>query len=154
MKKTKEEQHEYLTRKHIRDVRKNIKILLKEISLRAKEHDKSKLESPEKEIFAEANPKLAKVKYGSPDYEEMLKTIKPALEHHYSQNRHHPEHWPQGINDMDIVDLLEMLVDWAAASKRNLNGNIHRSIEANTQRFNISEQLKQILTNTVERYFK
>ena len=48
---------------------------------------------------------------------------------------------------------VEMLADWAAASKRNKNGNIHKSIAINTPRFNISPQLAKILTNTVNRYF-
>ena len=83
----------------------------------------------------------------------MLESVRPAIDHHYSKNRHHPQHWPNGINDMDLVDIIEMLADWAAATKRNKNGNIHKSLEFNSDHFRITPQLKQILLNTINRYF-
>ena len=42
----------------------------------------------------------------------------PALQHHYEDNCHHPEHYRNGIHDMNMVDLIEMLCDWRAAIKR------------------------------------
>lgn len=47
-----------------------------------------------------------------------------------------------------------MLCDWKAATKRNKNGNIRKSIEINAQKYNISPQLEQILENTVKEIFK
>lgn len=146
-------EHDTATLKHINDVRENLWLITKEIAERAKNHDASKLESPEREIYAENNHKLAKTVYGSSEYAAMMETVKPAIEHHYANNRHHPEHWPDGIEDMDLVDLVEMLCDWAAATKRNKNGNIHKSIEHNTERFKMTPQLAKILGNTVDRYF-
>jgi hypothetical protein len=78
---------------------------------------------------------------------------KRAREHHYSKNRHHPEFHKEGIDGMDLFDLIEMLVDWKAATERNKNGNIRKSIDINTERFKISPQLKKILENTVNRNF-
>ena len=57
------------------------------------------------------------------------------------------------MSDMDLIDVLEMISDWTAATKRNKNGNIHRSIEHNTGRYGMSPQMAQILKNTVDRYF-
>lgn len=79
------------TLNHIRDVDSNIKIFITELIRRGNEHDLSKLESPELEIFAEAD-ELGKVQYGSIEYKNNLEKIKPAISHHYSRNRHHPEH--------------------------------------------------------------
>jgi len=45
--------------------------------------------------------------------------MKPAIEHHYKNNRHHPEHFNNGIDEMNLVDLIELLCDWKAASERN-----------------------------------
>lgn len=56
------------------------------------------------------------------------------------------------VNDMTLVDVLEMLVDWKAASERHTDGNIRKSIEVNTERFGLSPQLATILENTV-RFF-
>jgi hypothetical protein len=50
---------------------------------------------------------------------------------------------------MDLFDLLEMLIDWKAASERMANGgDISKSIELNRERFNISPQVESILRNT------
>lgn len=76
--------------------------------------------------------------------------MKPALEHHYAMYRHHPEHFQNGVNDMNLIDLVEMLADWKAASERQHNGNLLTSIELNATRFNITDQLKQILINTAK----
>lgn len=45
---------------------------------------------------------------------------------------------------------IEMLCDWKAASERQLDGNILKSIDKNRTRFGISSELSDILVNTVE----
>ena len=141
------------TQKHIRKVQELMNLFLKEIISRGEHHDDSKLEEPELSGFAENTIKLGKVEYGSPEYSELLREVKPTIEHHYSKNRHHPEHWPNGIEDMTLVDILEMLCDWKAATARNKNGNIRKSIEINSNKFKISPQLRLILENTVREFF-
>lgn len=74
--------------------------------------------------------------------------MKPAIQHHYAACTHHPEHFKNGINDMNIFDILEMLLDWKASSERQNDGNIRKSIDIATDRFNINPQLKQVLENT------
>lgn len=69
-----------------------IRAVIEELSHRAKVHDDSKLESPELEIFAEFGPKLKQMQYGSDEYKEALEKMGTALQHHYANNRHHPEH--------------------------------------------------------------
>ena len=139
---------------HIHDVRKLLYGMIAELGKRAQLHDQSKLESPEAEIFGEWTPKLKEVEYGSDEYTEMLEKIKPAIEHHYAKNRHHPEHWPNGVNDMTLIDLLEMLCDWRASSSRDKNGNLRKSVETSAERFGFSDQLKQIFENTVREHFR
>ncbi len=145
--------HDSETLKHVNEVRENIRQIIMELDVRGQVHDASKFEEPERSIFAAKTPKLAKTEYGTPEYDKLLEEVKPAIEHHYSKNRHHPEHFPNGIDDMDLLDLIECLCDWIAATKRNKNGNIHKSIEHNKTRFGISDQLTKIFTNTVNRYF-
>lgn len=76
--------------------------------------------------------------------------MKPALNHHYATYRHHPEHFQNGINDMNLIDIVEMIADWKAASERQKDGNLLVSIEKNAKRFHIDDQLKQILINTAK----
>jgi hypothetical protein len=117
---------------------------------RAREHDQSKLSDPELSTFVEMTPKLAASTYGSDEYKKFLAEMKPTLDHHYAKNSHHPEHHKDGINDMTIIDLIEMLCDWKAATMRHNDGNIRKSIEINAKRFNIDSQLTKILENTVK----
>ena len=142
------------TIKHIHLVRHYLYLMIEELDRRAREHDLSKLESPEAEIFGEYTPELEKVEYMSPEYKELLEKVRPAIDHHYSKNRHHPQNWSNGVDDMTLIDVLEMLVDWKAVTARNKNGNIRTSIEKNTTRFNLSPQLAAIMQNTVREMFQ
>lgn len=134
---------------HIHNVQEWIFKVVAELQKRALTHDASKLDYPEKDIFDEVTPKLRGLTYGSKEYFGQLAGMKPALDHHYSHNRHHPEGHPNGVDGMDLVDLLEMLCDWKAATERHADGDIEKSLEINTKRFNLSPQLLSILKNTV-----
>ena len=138
------------TQKHIEKVRKYIRFFTDKLTTRGVEHDTTKLETPEVELFAEHTEQLAQLNYGSEEYKAALTALKPALDHHYGVYRHHPEHFPNGINDMNLIDLVEMMADWKASSERHNNGNILKSIEINSKRFGINDQLTQILLNTAK----
>ena len=134
---------------HIQLVAECIGSCIRELSKRQASHDASKLVSPEAEIYAEWTPKLSASIYGSPEYHGMLAQMRPALKHHYANNRHHPEFWVGGIKEMNLCDLLEMICDWCAAASRHTTGDPRKSVEINQQRFGYSDDLRQILLNTV-----
>lgn len=115
-------------------------------------HDHSKTQEPELSVFNEFTPKLKASTYGSDEYKGFLTAMGDALAHHYAANRHHPEHFPNGINDMTLVDLIEMLADWKAATERHADGDLNTSLNIQRDRFGISDQLAQILRNTAEHY--
>lgn len=127
---------------------KRVSQLLSEASIelirRANIHDDSKLKTPEKELFDEYTPKLKDCTYGSEEYKE----LKVALDHHYKNNSHHPEHYENGVNGFNLFDLIEMFFDWKAAGERHADGNIFKSIELNKERFKLSEQTVDIFKNT------
>lgn len=187
------------TIKHIGRVRVLLTQACLELLMRAERHDLSKLKPPEKELFDTYTPKLKGSDYGSPEYNQFLKDLKPALDHHYKHNSHHPEHyklwkcpicnkhkreedtWKNeagnrfcldcsgghaiyeaelteketivSLDGMDLYDIIEMFLDWKAASERHETGDINDSIEKNKQRFAISDQLTNIFRNTAKRYF-
>lgn len=143
----------YDTFRHIERVRNLLNACVLELIKRGEAHDQTKLESPEVEAFTEYTPKLAACTYGSLEYKGFLEAIKPALEHHYAHNRHHPEHHKEGVNDMNLIDLVEMLCDWKAASERHNNGNIRKSISINADRFNLSPQMVRVFENTADLLF-
>jgi hypothetical protein len=186
------------TRKHIGMVQGLMGRVIADLAQRQQVHDQSKLVSPEVEVFDAMTPKLAASTYGSEEYRGFLAQMKPALDHHYAHNSHHPEHFrwwcglcerrftdaqwevaPQGPNDsglrycpvccregmiyeaylevqtgkglhgMSLLDVLEMLCDWKAATLRHNDGDIRKSISLNQKRFGYSDELKQILLNTL-----
>ena len=134
---------------HIHNVQRRLLRVVEILIRRAHMHDQSKLMPPEVSIFTEFTPKLAASTYGSPEYEQFRKEMGPALAHHYAKNSHHPEHYKDGINDMDLLDLVEMLCDWKAATERHNDGNINKSLEINAKRFGIETQLAKVLDNTL-----
>ena len=138
------------TQDHIDNVAKMLTDVIAELGYRQTDHDKSKMKSPELEIFVEYTPKLENSTYGSDEYNTFLKEMKVALDHHYSHNRHHPEHFKNGIEDMNLLDLIEMLCDWKAATMRHVDGNVFRSLKINRDRFGMDGQLFKILSNTVD----
>jgi hypothetical protein len=166
-----------------------------ELMRRAVTHDRTKLISPEREMFAEMTSKLFGIPYGSLQYKQCLSEM-GALAHHYAHNRHHPEFFEfqeesntiksheimarhaasyscvlpddifgyeqlikylqvkqlehkSSINKMNLFDILEMFLDWTAATQRHANGDINKSIEINAERFSLSPQLVEIFKNTV-----
>lgn len=137
------------TMRHIERVRNLLNMMVIELLRRGELHDQSKLVSPEVQLLAKA-PAQETLKYGTPEYEESVKNLDSALEHHYANNRHHPQHWKRGIRDMNLIDLLEMFVDWKASSECYNAGNLRLSIETNGKRFNMPPELVEIFENTVE----
>lgn len=136
------------TMNHIRRVQILLVDVCRRLMTRSIRHDTSKLEEPEASTFAEFTSKLKVLTYGSEEYKECLAGIAPALKHHYENNSHHPEHWPNGIRDMSLLDLIEMFVDWKAATERHENGDINKSIWINKARFGYSEELECIFHRT------
>lgn len=138
---------------HAIRVRQLLMPVIEELDKRSRVHDASKTHPPEKAIFDEFTPKLKTSTYGSEEYKGYLAAMGEALAHHYEHNRHHPEHFGDvGIDGMTLVDLIEMLADWKAATERHDDGDIARSLRIQQERFGISNQLAMILTNTVDHF--
>lgn len=137
------------TADHIRKVGQYMCRAASDLMQRAVRHDASKWSDEEYPYFEKATPGLANLTYGSPEYKQALADIKPGVQKHQNRNRHHPEfHGKNGIDRMNLADLLEMICDWKAASERHITGDIVKSIEINRDRFGMSDQVAQILLNT------
>jgi hypothetical protein len=84
---------EQATIQHIRRVQTLLSDVVERLIQRAIVHDASKLEEPEASVFDEFTPKLKDSIYGSEEYKQFLAEMKPALDHHYANNSHHPEYY-------------------------------------------------------------
>lgn len=135
---------------HIGKVQERLREVCNHLTVRAAQHDASKLREPEKSGFDVLTQQLAELTYGSDEYRAALRAGKPTIDHHYAANDHHPEHWPGGVNDMSLLSVVEMLCDWKAASERTKQGSIAQSLAHNREWFGLSDQLAAILANTVK----
>lgn len=135
------------TEAHIARVRQLMANVWGNIYDRADRHDASKLQPPEKAMYDEWKPRLRMLAEDGPEIVAARAAMGEALRHHYAHNSHHPEHYPDGIAGMSLLDVIEMLCDWhAAVSEKGLD--FGRSLEINRERFGISDQLYRILVNT------
>lgn len=189
---------------HINRVGQLLDLCMRELAKRAAVHDASKLEEPEKSAFDRLKAlSLSGMAYGSEEYRACLRAEKPAIQHHYAANSHHPEFYQQvettpigamlraasdecestakgaigtagqgeinllfdfakfqrvtadqlesSVNGMSLFDVLEMLMDWKAATERMKDGgDIRASLVINRDRFKISPQLESIMANTIK----
>ncbi len=134
---------------HKRRVAGYMQVVANELFRRASVHDNSKFSEEEYGAYEEAFPDLQKYAYGSPEFKAALDTIKPAIAHHYAVNDHHPEYFEQGIAQMNLIQLIEMICDWLAASERSQK-DIRVGLEINKKRFAIDNQLHSIIKRTVD----
>ncbi len=138
-------------RQHVKRHKARVAALLGDVIAqledRARQHDDSKLFSPELEAVVRLIE--ADAEYGTPEYFETMRSMADQAEHHYAFNRHHPEHYPDGVAGMTLIDLLEMVSDWVAVAK-----DIDRSLDINRDRFGYDEQLDSVIRNTVDLLLK
>lgn len=133
---------------HIREVQLCLAQMIDDLQNRSLAHDKSKLMPPELDGYAGLSDAVKGLKYGTDEYRAAFAPFNVIIKHHYGANDHHPEHFQAGINDMDLLQIVEMICDWKAASTRN-SESLTPSLEANFKRFGIDEQLALIIRNTV-----
>jgi hypothetical protein len=116
-------------------------------------HDYSKFGLLEARGFSKYGGIPKDVKYDTPEYwNALLNDVdkKVAVTHHYKNNKHHPEHHKNGINDMGLLSITEMFCDWKAATNNNISGNIRESINKGKIRFKYDESIKNLLINSIK----
>lgn len=138
------------TYEHIDKIRELLRLFADELLARGETHDRSKLSPAEADVFAEFTPRLKGLTYGSDEYKQCLVEMQPALVHHYANNRHHPEHHEGGVRGMNLLDVLEMWIDWRASSMRHADGDMRKSLEINRKRFEIGDELHAVFVNTLD----
>lgn len=134
---------------HIAKVERYLSQMAHELRARAAAHDASKLEEPELSGYVGLSEAVKGLTYGTDEYRAAFAPYKEIIQHHYRHNSHHPEHYPGGINDMSLLDVIEMLCDWKAASERG-GGDFAESIRVSVKRFGIDPQLGLIFANTAK----
>ena len=143
------------TMSHIDNINSVLRILIiTQLYERAYNHDASKLQSPEKEMYDKYIPLLRTAKYGTPEYMKIRNDMqKDGLDHHFQVNRHHPEHFKNKVNDMNLIDFIEMVADWFAASLRS-DTSFMDGLAGNVKKYELPEMIVNIIKNTYNDCFK
>jgi hypothetical protein len=113
-------------------------------------HDLSKISKAERSSFialASSNA-LRKVAYKSEEYKATIEKHRPIIDIHYKNNPHHPDHYGNGILDMNLFDIIEMVCDWRAAGRRTKGGNLKESFKVNRNRYDIPQDMFNVIRRT------
>lgn len=128
-------------KRHITLVQKFLVSLAKQLEKRAIEHDVSKFNEDEFFGFVQINRVAREHKYGSDEYRASLNAVEPnPIKLHYSRNSHHPEYHKNGVSDMSLIDIIEMVIDWKAASLTYGQSSLEESLEVSIKRFRLNPE--------------
>lgn len=86
----------------------------------------------------------------SEEYKKSFEALKEVREQHYMKNRHHMEFYNGDIKKINVVDLIEIIVDWIASASSQDKGNLRVTIEKARERFKFSKDIESIILNTLE----
>ena len=136
---------------HIKSVQRKLKVLIDELQKRLENHDKSKL--TDELWYWEFMDQEPKYPYGSKEYFSKKKRNEMVFQMHYKNNRHHPEHFMNGINDMNLIDIMEMLCDWISYKDDISITDAVDIVEKQSRRFGFSDEIKNLMLNTLFEYF-
>ena len=129
------------TKQHIARVNEVGDIFTRKFKERLLLHDQSKLEEPERTMFAKHTENLNQLEYGTDAYEKEIEEMKKdCLNHHYENNSHHPEHF-ENIEDMNELDIIEMVCDWYARSMQYKTDFLSFVVSRQESRFHFPNEM-------------
>lgn len=142
-----------VTRKHIQRVQELLHdTAIVELMKRSRLHDLSKFEDVERtplDKMQELIEKEGQAQFGTPEYKKRTDLLGEMITHHRANNSHHPEYYEDGVNGMDLFDVMEMFFDWKAASERGEDSCMRLGTACD--KYEIEPQLRKILYNTAGR---
>lgn len=124
---------------HRSNVAARLRWLARQLEERADLHDLSKFKPDEFEGFVQINRVAREHPYGSPEYKASLKDNQ-AVSLHYSRNSHHPEYHPDGVDGMNLLDFIEMVIDWKTASETYGQTSFDDSLAIQVDRFKLAPE--------------
>ena len=140
----------HIIQRHVDYVNLLMKNAVSELLRRASVHDSSKFVEPEKPYYDYGYAPDKQHPFGTPEYYAVKKEMAPGINHHYANNDHHPEYFPNGMAGMSLFSIMEMAMDWLAASDYSgrEDGDIFSSVDHLQNKFGFDDMFKSILINT------
>lgn len=109
-------------------------------------HDRDKFHSVQIKAAMKANHLLKGLKFGTPEYKKVMNSVGFSVKYHQSRNSHHPEHYGS-YGCMSLLDLIEMFLDWQAATnayKNRMEGKMNEVLSIQKERYGLSDEVIKI----------
>lgn len=138
--------------RHRDALRLNAQRLIHELERRSLAHDLSKLSTDEIEGFVRINRAAREHAYGSEEYVESMRREKAptgCITLHLSRNSHHPE-FHENDRDMGWLDIIEMVLDWKAASDTYGKNTLRDGLAVHRERFEFTEAQWWLIEQVVD----
>ena len=124
--------------RHIMTVQALLRRFARQLLNRADNHDLSKLAPDELGGMIEIDSIADKFRLNSPEYMAALSGT--AIKLHRSRYSHHPEYHLNGVEDMNIFDLVEMVCDWKVANQLRGHPEWKKSVGMMAERLSLSSE--------------
>ena len=129
--------------RHIMTVQSRMRAIARRILNRADSHDLSKFAPDELGGMIEIDAIAEESGLNSPQYMEAIKG--PAIGLHRSRHSHHPEFHSDGIKDMSLLDLIEMVCDWKAANQVRGHPEGRQSVNMMIRRLELKDEYRFVV---------
>lgn len=102
-------------------------------------------DSNEYNLYKDAVYAMKSLEFGSPAYNKIRPALDEGFKLHSEVNPHHPEFYRDGIWDMDLFSIMEMVIDWCAAAVAR--GFIFKmsSVDSHATRFKMDKSIVNII---------
>ena len=127
-------------------------LLADQLRERGRVHDRSKLVEDELAGYVRINAVAREHPYGSPEYKESMRSeMGPdgCITKHFARNSHHPEYHDEALH-MGWLDIIEMVIDWYAASQTYGTNTFADSVKVQRNRFAFTEEQWWLIDEVVE----
>ena len=129
-------------------VQDKLSTVARELISRGRTHDNSALGSPEIEVYHRFFLEYQKYKIGDPRKDEVFTQMAEAIGHHFQYNDHHPEHFENGINDMDLIRLMQFTADIMSWSEQE-QIDIFEILPMIRDKCGMTDQVYNLICNTI-----
>ena len=134
--------------RHQKHVEANMGQLAAELIRRGHMHDQSKLSPSELDGFVEIHHIAREYPLGTPEYEAAMRDA-TCIKEHFSNNSHHPE-YHEKTEDMGWLDLIEMVLDWKAASDTYGHKTVRECLDYQKERHSFSSDQWWLILQIVD----
>lgn len=126
-----------------------------ELRKRGSRHDNSKFSGLEASLGDMYHNEYAKINVLTPskaDVDDYVNKTQAATIEHYKLNDHHVEHFEHGLNDMDLIQIIELVCDSLAHLKErgHTDSECVREIERQFINYGASNDIIDVVKNTVK----